>query len=544
MAGLATRAAMRAALLAALLGLAGTSASGDAKVRQKIDELKQLLKEDNTRLQSLEEGQAEARRLQGLTPSLYGDKNGTRAYTPLESLQGGLDHAWLILCGTLVMFMQAGFAMVEGGTCRVKNVQSILLKNFTDVAVGTLGWWIFGWSFAYSGPKDADGLMDNRFAGKEQFVGHTFLEARDDGQQEPTTAIVNWYFQWAFCATAATIVSGGVAERVNFPGYVIFSFLMTSFIYPIVVAWSWGGGWMSDIHNLDVTYMDFAGSGVVHLTGGVAALVGAAVAGARNGRFDDMTLKQRLTDVPDKFVPHSTPLVVLGTFILWFGWYGFNCGITFALNDIEKGMLAAHIAMNTTIAASTAGLLAYAIRLALNKGSDISGFCNGILAGLVSISASCSSVECGSACAIGAVGALVYIGFSALLRVLKVDDPVDAFAVHGACGMWGVWAAFLFDWGKAFVTVHGARGFRCMPGTNGNCAGLSDSLGKSLFATSTAEVFAIIGWVFLLTAVIVLPMRFVPTRDADGVKESGYDQTKHTPKNAYDMEMVLPHTVI
>jgi len=530
------------ALLAAAL-LAVPRASGDAAAPPQdlgsaIAELEQVVQRQQARLAELEaEAQKlpEARRL-----SIYAGSAST--YTWEADVATGLTCIWVLVCGALVFFMQAGYAMVEVGICRVKNAQNVLLKNLMSVCMSTLGWWIFGYSFAFSGPYGSDGLKE-KWAGSEQFAGHHFLRERDNGEQEPSVAIVQWFFSWAVCCAAVAIASSGFAERVDSPCHAVFSFLMSSFVYPIVVAWTWGGGWLNDEVSR-APFFDYAGSGIVHLTGGVAALVGAAVMGARRGRFDDMTAKERVIEMPEAFIPRNLPCIVLGTFILWFGWYGFNCGITFALNDIEKGMLAAHIAMNTTIAASTAGLLAYAIRLALNKGSDISGFCNGILAGLVSISASCSSVECGSACAIGAVGALVYIGFSALLRVLKVDDPVDAFAVHGACGMWGVWAAFLFDWGKAFVTVHGARGFRCMPGTNGNCAGLSDSLGKSLFATSTAEVFAIIGWVFLLTAVIVLPMRFVPTRDADGVKESGYDQTKHTPKNAYDMEMVLPHTVI
>ncbi|CAJ1348866.1 unnamed protein product [Effrenium voratum] len=418
----------------ALLG-AVLCAASEESLQERVAALERLLAQQEQLLdQQMQQLQSSERRLQldDLPPSIHGaTTNVTRAYTASEEVKGALDHMWLIVCGAMVMFMQAGFAMVESGCCRAKNVQNILLKNLSDVCVGTIGWWFSGWAIAYGGPMK-DGLLENGFMGHEQWFGIGFVGYKQDGQLEPTTGMLNWFFQWAFCSAAATIVSGGVAERVSFGGYVCYSFLMTAFVYPVIVAWTWGYGWLASINSAG--FMDFAGSGVVHMTGGVGALVGAVIAGPRTGRFEN----------PEQFGPHSLPLMVLGTFIL----YGFNCGSTLGMNSISSGFMAAQVAMNTTIAAATGGLVVFILRLAMTRKYDIGGFCNGILAGLVSITAPCGNVECGSAFGIAILGACVYQGASSLLQKLKVDDPIDAFAVHGAAGAWGVLAAALFDWGK------------------------------------------------------------------------------------------------
>jgi len=456
-----------------------------------------------------------------LDPSIFGSGNpGHRAYTFEENVTGALDHMWLILCGALVMFMQAGFAMVEAGCCRAKNVQNILLKNITDVAMGTLGWWMFGWAFAYGGPM-VDGYLSNKFMGHEQWAGSGFLAYVPDNGLEPTTSMLAWFFQWAFCSAAATIVSGGVAERVNFGGYVVFSFLMTSWVYPIVVAWTWGYGFMASMN--DVGYMDFAGSGIVHMTGGIGALVGAAVAGPRAGRFEN----------PDLFAPHSLPLIVLGTFILWFGWYGFNCGSTLGMSSIATGMMAAQVAMNTTIAAATGGMVVFCIRFARLKKYDIGGFCNGILAGLVSITAPCGNVECGSAFTIAILGGFLFEGTSLLLQKIHVDDPIDAFAVHGACGAWGTLAASLFDWGKDFDAYSGWSGFACVK-ADGKCQ--TNAAGQGI-AANFAEIFAIAAWVAAWSAMIFLPLRLAGLLVAsEEVQETGMDESKHSPAKAYHLD--------
>merc|ERR1719399_1476873 len=295
-----------------------------------------------------------------------------------------LDHMWLLICGTFVFFMHAGFAMLEAGPGRAKNVQAILIKNLITVCMGTLGWYLLGWSLAYGGDvkgvdswKDGtfedcpeaenplgcpDGYADNGFiGGSVMFAGSGFLGKGDavdkawaEGTIDPTTnpqpGEYMWFFQWAFCTAGASIVSGGIAERVKFPGYMLFSFCMTSFIYPVVVCSTWGYGWLETFKkdkdgNPIAGYIDFAGSGVVHLCGGIGALVGAAILGKRAGRFEDGDAEE--------FAPHSQPLIVLGTFILWFGWCGFNSGSTLGLSDAGTAMMAAHVMMNTTLSAAT-----------------------------------------------------------------------------------------------------------------------------------------------------------------------------------------------
>merc|ERR1719188_2886468 len=226
-----------------------------------------------------------------------------------------------------------------------------------------------------------EGLNENRFIGTKQFFGTGFLTTDDDGNQTPDpeggALMLSWFFQWAFCSAAATIVSGGVAERVQFPGYLIYSFMMTAFIYPVVVCWTWGYGWLAGGTEKTINtvgYMDFAGSGVVHMSGGVGALIGAIAAGPRTGRFTSSN--------PSEFDSHSVPFVVLGTFTLWFGWYGFNCGSTLAMSDAETGALAAQVAMNTTVSAACAGIVTFVLRYVVTKPHlyDVGALCNGILA--------------------------------------------------------------------------------------------------------------------------------------------------------------------
>jgi len=319
-------------------------------------------------------------------------------------------------------------------------------------------------------------------------------------------------------------VSGGVAERVKLPGYVCFSFIMTAFVYPVVVAWTWGYGWLADVTS--VGYMDFAGSGVVHMTGGVGALVGAICAGSRDGRWEN----------PDEFIPHSLPLVVLGTFILWFGWYGFNCGSTLGLNTAAQGTLAAQVAMNTTVAAATCGLTVFFLMYAKIRKYDLGAMCNGILAGLVSITAPCGNVEVGSAFAIGLLGGLIYFGASNLLKLCKVDDPIDAFAVHGACGAWGVLAAALFDWGKGFDYANGWNGWDCYRGDDGKC---QSGAWTATFAANCLEILAILGWVGTLSAAMFVPLRLTGLlRASDEAQEEGMDASKHSPPKAYNLSAV------
>jgi len=449
----------------------------------------------------------------------------------LDDLYIAMDHMWLIICGAMVMFMQAGFAMLCAGSCRAKNVQNILLKNVTDVCVGTLCWWAIGWALAY-GPgivDTEDGIQGNKFAGNSEFFGMGFNTDNSDGSITPSSRPLNWFFQWAFCSAAATIVSGAVAERVNFPGYVMYSIAMTAVIYPVVVAWTWGYGWLSSEVN-DVNFIDFAGSGIVHMTGGIASLVGSIVAGARKDRWTN----------PDEFEPHNLPLVVLGTFLLWFGWYGFNCGSTLALHTAAQGMLAAQVAMNTTIAAATGGITVFLLRFALIRRYDLGGLCNGILAGLVSITAGCANVESGSAFAIGMIGGCLYVTSSAFLKRMRIDDPLDAFPVHGTCGAWGVLAAALFDWGKGFDTVHGWSGFDCVRDDGLDC---KKEMGGQLVAANIVEILAITAWVVTCSTLIFVILRVVGfLRASDEAQDAGMDASKHSPDKAYTIQDASPPT--
>lgn len=447
----------------------------------------------------------------------------------LSSEGNASNSAWLILCGALVMFMHAGFAMLETGSCRAKNASNVLMKNLINVCVGTLGWWIFGYAFAYgTGIADDDDDDGNGFIGHSGFFSSGFFKSNNEGQINPlpdgANAPLSWFFQWAFCTAAATIVSGGVAERVKSPTFGVFAFCMTSFIYPPVVAWTWGYGWLSTL--FDVGYMDFAGSGIVHLTGGVAALMGTIVLRPRKGRFEPLTR--------DEFVPHNLPLVVLGTFSLWFGWYGFNPGSTLGMDD-TVGYLAAHVAMNTTLSAAMGGITVFIVKYFLNgRYYDVGGLCNGILGGLVSITAGCSNMDAGFAVLTGFIGAFVYAGSSQLLVMMKIDDPVDASPVHGACGIWGVLAAALFDWGKSVNHFNGWNNFGCVVDEdNGGC--MDGAWAKALGANVILVVMVIL-WsgglsgiaFFVLNALKVL-------RITEETELTGLDEKQHSPPKAYSI---------
>eukprot|EP00933_Yihiella_yeosuensis_P062585 TRINITY_DN6557_c0_g4_i1.p1 TRINITY_DN6557_c0_g4~~TRINITY_DN6557_c0_g4_i1.p1 ORF type:complete len:594 (+),score=135.75 TRINITY_DN6557_c0_g4_i1:112-1782(+) len=440
-------------------------------------------------------------------------------------MSAAMDTSWLLLCGSLIMFMHAGFAMLEAGSCRMKNTQNVLMKNLVNVCVGTLGWWIFGWGFAYGSKQNAK--LENKFIGYQQFANSGFLSDAGTGTieilgEEHTSLSLAWFFQWTFCTAGATIVSGGVAERVKSASYALFAFVMASFIYPVIVAWTWGGGWLSDL--FDVGFMDFAGSGIVHLSGGISALAGTTILGARDGRWTR----------PEEFEAHSLPLVVLGTFILWFGWFGFNPGSTLAMHDKDKGDLAAQVAMNTTIAAATGGLVVFSIRYKLIHRYDVGGLCNGILAGLVSITAGCSTAETGSIFAIAVIGACIYQGASMLLQKLKIDDPVDAAPVHGACGAWGILATALFDWGKGFDHFHGWGGFVCLQDASGSC--LKNAGWKALGANFIL-ILSVIAWAGTLSGLtFVFLKKSQLLRIDQETEDMGLDMKHHSPPRAYTLE--------
>ena len=322
---------------------------------------------------------------------------------------------WVLLAAFLVFFMQAGFGMLETGLIRAKNASNILMKNMLDFCMASLGFFIFGYAIMFGG-------SGKLFGNQGWFLINA---AEPDGL--PLYAY--WLFQAAFCGAAATIVAGGMAERMRFSSYLIYSFIVSAFIYPIVGHWVWGGGWLADLN-----FHDFAGSTVVHATGGFAALIGTIILKPRIGKYN-------VYGQPNFIAGHNIPLVSLGAFILWFGWFGFNAGSTLGFDDPGQ---VARIAINTCLA-SSAGAIASMLVAWIKFGKpDFALTLNGSLAGLVAITAPCSVVTPGSAIYIGAIGGVVCLYAVVLLDKLHIDDPVGAVPVHGVNGIWGTLAVGLF----------------------------------------------------------------------------------------------------
>lgn len=418
--------------------------------------------------------------------SLRGRSSSQSVERRRAGITSAMDHMWVLLCGSFVFSSLGGFALFESGCCRAKFVQLIMMKNLSNVCISTIAWWVLGWALAYGDDKDEWTLPQSNSSG---ILGWGLNVDMLSGDIAPSGRQGKWFFHWAFCAASIAIVGGGVAERVLWAGFAAYSLVFTSVVCPVVAGWTWGSGWLSSDVN-DVNFMDFAGAGIVHVTGGVGALVGAIVVGPRRGRWEHA----------ERFEPHSVPLVVFGTFMLWFGWYGFTCGSTLTMHSAGTGKLAAQIAMNTTISASAGAVVVGVLRYAQLKKYDVVGICNGILVGHVAVAAGCSSIDPGSAFVIGSIGGCIYVASSSLVVRLRIDDPIDAFAVHGAGGIWGVLAAAIFDWGKGFDHVHAWGGFDCLrDATTGDCL---KGKGMELFIANLVEVVVVIAWTGSLSFII------------------------------------------
>ncbi len=340
-----------------------------------------------------------------------------------------IDNLFLFICAVLVIFMQPGFAMVESGFNAAKNTVNILFKNVMDLCIGVLLYFLVGYGLMYG-----DSVMGGFLAWGGMGIG-AFEGPAVGGALHPQ---VDFLFQVAFAATAATIVSGSVAGRMKFSAYLIYSAVLTGIIYPISGYWQWGGGWLSEMG-----FHDFAGSLIVHAVGGFAGLAGAIVLGPRRGRFG--------SDGKPRALPgHNLPIAALGVFILWVGWFGFNPGSQLAIANADDASAVMLIAVNTILAAAAGGLVAMLVTWALHKKPELTMALNGVLAGLVGITANCDAVTNVEAIAIGAIaGILVVLGVK-LLDILRIDDPVGAWPVHGLCGIWGGMAAGIFG-GKPLV---------------------------------------------------------------------------------------------
>ena len=363
--------------------------------------------------------------------SLAGEEVVPTVLTNAEAVKGvqtNLDYVWTLIAAALVFFMQAGFAMVEAGFTRAKSAINILMKNLMDFSMGSIFFWAIGFGIMF-------GATTTGWFGTTGFFLSDFKIGGDPW------VLAFWMFQCVFAATAVTIVSGAMAERTKFTGYLIYSAVLCAFIYPIFGSWAWGSlfngnGWLEGLG-----FIDFAGSTVVHSVGGWAALAGAIVLGPRKGKYDQ---DGKIHAIPG----HNIPLAALGIFILWLGWFGFNPGSTTAGNtDI------AMIFVNTNLAAAAAAVAAMFTSWALFKKPEISMSLNGALAGLVGITAGCANVSPTSSVIIGLVAGVLVVLSVLFFDRIKIDDPVGAISAHGVCGAWGTLAAGLFNIGGVTTKI-------------------------------------------------------------------------------------------
>ena len=399
---------------------------------------------------------------------------------------------WVLLGAALVFFMQAGFAMVETGFTRAKNAGNIIMKNLMDFCIGTPLFWLFGFGIMFG---------DGKFIGAYKGIADsTYASAAPDGV--PFFAFL--IFQTVFCATAATIVSGAMAERTKFISYCIYSAIISLLVYPIEAHWIWGGGWLADLG-----FHDFAGSTCVHMAGGVAAFVGAAILGPRIGKYDK--------NGKAKAIPgHSLTLGALGCFILWFCWFGFNGASTTSMEG-DAIPLAGKVFVTTNLAAAVATITTMIFTWIKYKKPDVSMTLNASLAGLVAITAPCDTVSPVSAAIIGIVaGILVVVGVEFIDQVLKIDDPVGACGVHMLNGMWGTIAVCLFS--------------------DGTCGekGLFTGGGAHLLGIQLLGMVSVIAWVAItMTIVFQIIKHTIGLRASEQEEILGLDVTEHGLVSSY-----------
>lgn len=400
----------------------------------------------------------------------------------------GTTGVWFLMGAALVFFMQAGFAMVEAGFTRAKNTGNIIMKNLIDFCLGTAAFLLTGYSFLCG--------EGNAFIGWSKFP----LNPANWGGIGVDWG--NFVFNLVFCATAATIVSGAMAERTKFISYCIYSFVISLIVYPIEAHWVWGGGWLSDLG-----FIDFAGSACIHMVGGIAAFIGAKMLGPRIGKFDE-------NGKPKPILGHNIAIGALGCFILWFGWYGFNGAAATSNTNL------ASIFATTTISPAIATVTVMIITWIKNGKPDVSMSLNGSLAGLVAITAGCACVDALGSLIIGILSGIVVV-FIVWFNdnVTKVDDPVGAIAVHGACGILGTLCVGLFATGG---------------GEYEGSVGLFYGGGLKLLGTQALGVLAIGGWTAItMTIVFFIIKKTVGLRVSAAEELEGLDSTEHGLESAY-----------
>ncbi len=383
-----------------------------------------------------------------------------------------LDTLWVLVAGMLVFFMNLGFAMVESGFARSKNTVNILSKNFIVFAVSSLGFLVLGWGLMFgdgNGFIGLKGLFMASGADNSPAVGEAYQGVYSAISWTGVPFWAKFFFQLVFCGTAATIVSGAVAERIKYISFIVFSFILTLVIYPIVGHWIWGGGWLASMG-----FQDFAGSTVVHSVGGWAALAGVLLLGPRFGKYGP---GKQINAIPG----HNMPIATIGLFVLWLGWFGFNPGSTMAANP---GAIS-HVLMTTNTSAIVAVLTSTAASWIIIGKPDLGMTINGCLAGLVAITAGCAYVSVTSAIIIGAVAGVVVVLAVRFFDVIRIDDPVGATSVHLACGVLGTLFVGLFS-DAAISEANGVAGAN----------GLFNGGGMTLLGTQGLGVLAVAGFVF------------------------------------------------
>ena len=416
-----------------------------------------------------------------------------------EALFSSADTMWVLIAAALVFFMQAGFAMVETGFTRAKNAGNIIMKNLMDFSIGTPTYWLIGFGIMFAGSGPLIGGLD-------------FMVRGNYDSSFPTMAFL--IFQTVFCATAATIVSGAMAERTKFSAYCIYSFLISALIYPISGHWIWGDGWLAQLG-----FHDFAGSTAVHMVGGIASLVGAAIVGPRIGKYSKTGESRAIPG-------HSLTLGALGVFILWFAWFGFNGGSTVAMTSQDDIVSASKIFVTTNLAAATAAVFTMFITWIRYKKPDVSMTLNGALAGLVAITAGCDAVSpFGSFCIGIAAGFVIVFGIEFIDKVLKVDDPVGAIGVHGLAGAAGTILTGVF----------------ALPGSqeNPDLFGLAYGGGWAMVGIQALGVVSVFAWVAITMSIIfTIIKKTIGLRVSPAEEIAGLDITEHNIESSYADFMV------
>jgi ammonium transporter, Amt family len=435
-----------------------------------------------------------------------------------------INMVWTLVCGFLVMFMQAGFAMAETGFTRAKNAGHTMAMNFMVYALGLLGYWACGFAIQMGGVGGVAALGGAKALNSE-FIIHLF--GKDfglfgmkgfflSGDSYDAAIFALFLFQMVFMDTTATIPTGSMAERWNMKSFFIYGFFVSGIIYPLYANWVWGGGWLSALGSnfgLGHGHVDFAGSSVVHMTGGVCALAGAMVLGPRIGKFNK--------DGSANPIPgHHIPMAVVGCFILAFGWFGFNAGSTLAGTDLRIAV----VATNTMLAGAAGGFTSWVYMWIRYGKPDISMAANGMLAGLVGITAPCAFVTAPAAVLIGGVaGILCTVSVFFFERVMKIDDPVGAISVHGVNGAWGVLALGLFADGKYGDGWNGVKGT-----VTGLFYGDSSQFIAQCVGTVANIVYVfIISWVFFKVLDMVVGLRVPKDMELEGCDQGEVSVTAY-----------------